>query len=72
MNETVVIIYPFAHFETHLSHYLKVYHPSDADDKLFLSERTDECYSLYTELIEEGVIQYAAYDLALKVLFDGL
>lgn len=66
------LIYTFTHFEDMLSHYLKTYHPDLSDDKFFVSQRTDESYSLYEDLMQDEVSPYAAYDLALKVLFDGL
>ena len=71
MNKPI-LIYTFTHFEALLSHYLKAYHPHFTDDKLFITDRLEEVYSLYQDLLSDGVTSYAAYDLALKVLFDGL
>lgn len=67
-----MILYDFAHFERLLNDYVKTYHPSLSDDKPFITERMEETYSLYIELINDGITAYAAYDLAVKVLFDGL
>ncbi|HML65245.1 MAG TPA: DUF1896 family protein [Dysgonomonas sp.] len=64
--------YNRTYFEDILQNYLKAYHPDLSDDRPFLSSRTDESFSLYHELISDGVADHAAYDLAVKVLFDEL
>ncbi|GEM_PF-2844802 len=66
------IYYTRHYFESLLQNYLTTYHPDIPDDKLFIADRLDETYSLYRELIMEGITTYAAYDLVSKVLFDGI
>lgn len=69
MNK-VGIPFDYFHFESLLRGYIEVYHPQLADDKLFVADRVDEAYSLYRQLTEEGITRYAAYELAVSVLFD--
>ncbi|MFT4221974.1 DUF1896 family protein [Dysgonomonas sp.] len=60
------------HFEDILTNVLKVYYPEIPDNKPFIEDRTGEAYDLYIELINTGTSPHAAYELALKVLFDSL
>ncbi|WP_165045537.1 DUF1896 family protein [Dysgonomonas sp. ZJ709] len=61
-----------SYFESLLIRFLIVCHPQLVDDSLFIFERSDEAFSIYRELLERGVKEYAAYDLAIAVLFDEL
>lgn len=61
-----------AYFEGVLTNVLEAYYPEFPDNKPFIEERAGLAYDLYTELINTGTSQYAAYELALSVLFDSL
>lgn len=61
-----------AYFEGILTDVLKAYYPELTDNKPFIEDRAGLAYDLYTELINTGTNQYAAYELALSVLFDSL
>ena len=61
-----------SYFESLLIRFLSICHPHLVGDSLFISERSDEAFSLYKELLETGVKEYAAYDLAIAVLFGEL
>ncbi|MDH6310924.1 hypothetical protein M2451_003788 [Dysgonomonas sp. PFB1-18] len=54
-----------------LFHYLSIYHPLLADDRLFVEARSREAEELYVYLLQEtDTKEYAAYELSLNVLFD--
>lgn len=61
-----------AYFEGILTDVLKAYYPELTDNKPFIEDRATEAYDLYTELVKTGTRPYAAYELALSVLFDSL
>ena len=66
------IYYTRHYFGVILQNYLTTYHPGFSDDKLFITVRLDEAYSLYRELIKDGITNYVVYDLSVKVLFDAI
>lgn len=66
------IYYTRHYFGLILQNYLTTYHLDIPDDKLFITGRLDEAYSLYRELIKDGITNSVAYDLSVKVLFDAI